>query len=47
MLLDHDWAEVQCELSSALEFSSVEYILLLKENVYKIGKGDLESKEMG
>ena len=34
-------------LSSALKFSLVEYISLLKENVYKIEKSDLESKEMG
>ena len=46
-MLDHDWTEVQCELSSALKFPLVEYILLMKENAYKIEKGDLESKEMG
>ena len=46
-MFDHDWTEVQHELSSALEFLLVEYILLMKENVYKIEKGDLESKEMG
>ena len=33
-------------LSSALEFSLVECILLMKENAHKIEKGDLESKEM-
>jgi hypothetical protein len=46
-VLDHDQTEVQHELSGALKFSLVEYIPLLKENVYKIEKGDLESKEMG
>ena len=34
-------------ITSALEFSLVEYILWLKDNVYKIEKSDLESKEMG
>ena len=46
-MLNHDRTGVQCELSSALEFSLVEYILLLKENVYNIDKSDLKSKEMG
>ena len=43
--LNHDRTKVQSELSSALKFLLV--IPLLKENVYKIEKGDLESKEMG
>jgi hypothetical protein len=33
-------------LSSALKFSLIECIPLIKENVHKIEKGDLESKEM-
>ena len=32
--------------SSALELSLVECIQLMKENVHKIKKGDLKSKEM-
>ena len=34
-------------LSSALKFLLVEWIPLMKENVYKIEKSYLESKEMG
>jgi hypothetical protein len=45
-VLDHDQTRFQHELSSALKFSLVEYVPLLRENVYKIEKGDLESKEM-
>ena len=46
-MVDHDWIEVQHELSGAFEFLLVEYILFLKENIYKIEKSDLESKKMG